>query len=67
MSRNESSVLIKLGGQGWEFSFDGEAKLAIEPSIYITDSGEERHAEQITLSGKTKKEIVEILWGFSRS
>mgnify|MGYP001472496660 CR=1 FL=1 len=67
LSRNESSVLLKLGGHGWEFSFDGDAKLSIEPSIYITDTGEERHTEQIILSGETKKEIFELIWGLSRS
>ena len=67
LSRNESSVLLKLGGHGWEFSFDGDAKLSIEPSIYITDTGEERHTDQIILSGETKKEIFELIWGLSRS
>ena len=52
--------------QGWRFLFEGEAKLTLDPSIFIEDDGSVKNTLQIVLSGSTKNPQTNILWGFKR-
>ena len=52
--------------QGWKFLFEGDAKLSLDPSIFIRDDGIVKNSFQIVLTGFTANPKTNILWGFKR-
>ena len=66
LSIDKKSVVLATKDQGWKFLYDGEAKLSLEPSIFIEDDGTIKNTLQIVLSGSTKEPQTKILWGFKR-
>ena len=66
LSLDKKSAMIAINGQGWKFIFDGLVELALEPSIFIDDEGNEQTSNQLIMSGDTARNKTEILWGLSK-
>ena len=66
LSLDKKSAMIAINGQGWKFIFDGLVELALEPSIFIDDTGNEQTSNQLIMSGDTARNKTEILWGLSK-
>ena len=67
LSLDKKKALLILDGQGWNFSFQGKAKLLLEPSIFVEDNGQIKKTNQLILHGETLEEKTEILWGFTKN
>ena len=66
LSLDKKSVVLVTKEQGWRFLYEGQAKLSLDPSIFIQDDGKISSTFQIVLSGSTKNPQTNILWGFKR-
>ncbi len=66
LSLDKRSVVLASKEQGWKFLYEGQAKLSLDSSIFIEDSGKISNTFQIVLSGLTKSRQTNILWGFKR-
>jgi uncharacterized heparinase superfamily protein len=67
LSLDKKKAIIILNEQGWSFNFQGNAKLLLEPSIFVEDNGHIKKTNQLVLKGETIKENTEILWGFTKN
>ena len=67
LSLDRNTAIILFGEQGWSFNFQGNAKLNLEPSIFVTDSGLVKKTNQLILSGETINKNTEVLWGFTKN
>ena len=67
LSFDKNKALLILVGQGWDFSFQGNVKLLLEPSIFVEDNGKVKQTNQLILHGETLEERTEILWGFTKN
>ena len=67
LSLDKNKALLILDGQGWDFSFHGNVKLLLEPSIFVEDNGKVKQTNQLILSGETFEERTEVLWGFTKN
>ena len=63
---DKQSVVLATKEQGWRFLYEGDARLSLDPSIFIEDDGRVKNTLQIVLSGSTKKTQTSILWGLKR-
>ncbi len=66
LSLDKQSVVLAIKDQGWKFLFEGDAKLSLDPSIFIRDDGIVKNSFQIVLNGFTANPKTNILWGFKR-
>ena len=66
ISLDKQSVVLATKEQGWRFLYEGDARLSLDPSIFIEDDGRVKNTLQIVLSGSTKKTQTSILWGLKR-
>ena len=66
LSLDKKKALLLLDGQGWNFNFQGNAKLLLEPSIFVEDNGQIKKTNQLILHGETLEEKTEILWGLQK-
>ena len=66
LSLDKNKALLILDGQGWDFSFQGNVKLLLEPSIFLEDDGKVKQTNQLILHGETLEERTEVLWGFTK-
>ena len=67
LSLDKNKALLILDGQGWDFSFQGNVKLLLEPSIFVEDNGKVKQTNQLILHGETLEERTEVLWGFTKN
>ena len=67
LSLDKKKALLIFDGQGWNFSFRGNATLLLEPSIFVEDNGQIKKTNQLILHGETLKERTEVLWGFTKN
>ncbi len=67
LSLDKNKALLILDGQGWDFSFQGNVKLLLEPSIFVEDNGKVKQTNQLILHGETLEEKTEVLWGFTKN
>ena len=67
LSLDKNKALLILDGQGWDFSFQGNVKLLLEPSIFVEDNGKVKQTNQLILHGETLEERAEVLWGFTKN
>ena len=66
LSLDKKTAIILFSDQGWKFKFQGNVKLALEPSIFVADDGIVKKTSQLILSGETINEKTEVLWGFTK-
>ena len=66
LSLDKKTAIILFSDQGWKFKFQGNVKLALEPSIFVADDGIVKKTSQLILSGETINEKTEVLWGFAK-
>ena len=66
LSLDKKTAIILFSDQGWKFKFQGNVKLALEPSIFVADDGMVKKTSQLILSGETINEKTEVLWGFTK-
>ncbi len=66
LSLDKKKSIIILNDQGWIFSFDGNAELSLEHSIFINDSGRVIDTNQLLLQAETVNENTDILWGLTK-
>ena len=67
LSLDKNKALLILDGKGWDFSFQGNVKLLLEPSIFVEDNGKVKQTNQLILHGETLEERTEVLWGFTKN
>jgi len=67
LSLDKNKALLILDGQGWDFGFQGNVKLLLEPSIFVEDNGKVKQTNQLILHGETLEERTEVLWGFTKN
>ncbi len=67
LSLYKNKELLIIDGQGWDFSFQGNVKLLLEPSIFVEDNGKVKQTNQLILHGETLEESTEVLWGFTKN
>jgi len=61
------SLALK-SGEIWVFRYDGPAKLALEPSVYLEKNRlKPRSAKQVVLSGKALDYATRIRWSFAKA
>ena len=66
LTQDGQAVLLRLpSGTGWKFRHDGNAALALEPSIYSGDGATQRRSLQLVLYGETT-DPVQITWKLAR-
>ena len=61
------SILLSRSGREWEFRFEGEAALSIEPSVYVDNGGEVADTWQVVLSGRYRSPVTAVTWLLLRS
>ena len=67
LSLDKKTAILIFDGQGWNFSFQGNVNLLLEPSIFVQDDGQVKETNQLILNGETLKENTEVLWGFTKN
>ncbi len=67
LSMDKKTAILIFDGHGWNFSFQGNVNLLLEPSIFVQDDGEVKKTNQLILQGETLKENTEVLWGFTKN
>lgn len=61
-----AAALLRLpSGAGWRFTFDGNAALSLEPSVYFGDGITQRRTSQLVLSGQSDSGIT-LAWRLMR-
>lgn len=61
------SILLSRSGREWEFRFEGEAALSIEPSVYVDNGGDVADTWQVVLSGRYRSPASAVTWQLLRS
>ncbi len=61
------SVWLNRSGRMWEFRFEGDARLTIEPSVYEEDDGTVTDTWQLVLTGRYRRPISVLTWTLARS
>ncbi|MAK09301.1 MAG: hypothetical protein CML36_02300 [Rhodobacteraceae bacterium] len=67
LSLDKRTAILIIDDQGWNFSFQGDTILSLEPSIFVQDNGQVKKTNQLILYGETLKENTEVLWGFTKN
>ena len=66
LSIDKNSALITTKDQGLLFKYSGKAKLFLENSIFVQDSGKIENTSQLVLKGETTNKQTDILWAISK-
>ena len=61
------SVLLHRSGRVWEFHFEGDAALSIEPSVYMDNGAEIADTWQVVLTGRHRSPVSAVTWRLVRS
>ena len=61
------SVLLSRGGRVWEFHFEGDAAVSIEPSVYVDKGAEIADTWQLVLTGRYRRPVSVVTWRLVRS
>ena len=64
---DKKKAILIFDDQGWNFSFQGNVTLLLEPSIFVQDDGQVKKSNQLILHGETLQENTEVLWGFTKN
>lgn len=67
LSLDKKTAILIFDDQGWNFSFQGNVNLFLEPSIFVQDDGQVKKSNQLILHGETLTENTEVLWGFTKN
>lgn len=60
------SARLNRSGRMWEFRFDGEVTLSIEPSRYVDNNGDVTDTWQLVLKGRYSGPVTAVSWRLSR-
>ena len=67
LSLDKKTAILIFDDQGWNFSFQGNVNLFLEPSIFVQDDGQVKKSYQLIMHGETLTENTEVLWGFTKN
>lgn len=67
LTQDGAAVLLRLpGGTGWRFHHAGEARLSLEPGIYLGAGARPRKTLQIILSSTMSSDLCRIKWALQK-
>ena len=65
----EHARMVRLGraGRVWEFQYEGDVELSLQPSVYVDDGGAVVDTWQLVLAGHFRRPVSEVVWRLVRT